>query len=546
MAINNPYIPGDPYSYDLKWLVAKVKEILAQLGTLDEAIEAKIFEGFLEHSIVQFKTVPEMLAADITDGSIVLTLGYHEAGDHGGLFYLVKDFNPSQCALDYFLTLDNNKQIAIPVIVTPYVTPEMFGAYGDNTNDDSDSFEAALKYPAVILSDKSYKIGRQITTTSPVHLSGVGSEKSQIYSDASSFAFVFTTGSIAWRASEYIIEKLSIHCDGGCVKMSNATQSALRDCRFYNVREADTDNVLFTNESHFSTIENCYVYGGNGIVVDDDTNGISIKNNYVTYCNKAIYIKGGHEDEVLHNDVEGFSVMPYFIACSSSNIEIIGERNKIGKWIQIEGNKNDIVVRDMSSDGGHYYDPLMTVSGNANKIRVMSASGYNIIPIGGNSGIGNSFEFVDVRGLLNARLFQSETITGSNMPDDERPLAFDIDTDDITPFIKQGDYTYTAATKTIQLTGSTRFELDFSSLRSQSPTEALLIYIETTGVSAPPHGQFYMKTSNGETGPELNIQKWVSCLKNNNVIYTNPSANGVAFRFTKLRVAYYGTSKLIK
>lgn len=157
MAINNPYIPGDPYSYDLKWIVAKVKEILAQLGTLDEAIEAKIFEGFLEHSVVQFKTVPEMLAADITDGSIVLTLGYHEAGDQGGLFYLVKDFNPSQCALDYFLTLDNNQQIAIPVIVTPYVTPEMFGAYGDAINDDTDAIRKAFNY-GVIRMTKKYKI----------------------------------------------------------------------------------------------------------------------------------------------------------------------------------------------------------------------------------------------------------------------------------------------------------------------------------------------------------------------------------------------------
>lgn len=144
--LNNPYVPGDPYSYDLKWLVAKVKEILSQLGTLDEAIEEKIFEGFLEHSIVQFKTVPEMLAADITDGSIVLTLGYHEEGDQGGLFYLVKDFNPDQCSLDYFLTLDNNKQIAIPVIVTPYVTPEMFGAYGDGETVTSEALQRSFDY----------------------------------------------------------------------------------------------------------------------------------------------------------------------------------------------------------------------------------------------------------------------------------------------------------------------------------------------------------------------------------------------------------------
>lgn len=144
--LNNPLIPGDPYSYDLKWLVAKVKEILAQLGTLDEAIEAKIFEGFLEHSVVQFQTVPEMLAADITDGSVVLTLGYHEAGDQGGLFYLVKDFNPSQCSLEYFLTLDNNKQIAIPVFVTPYVTPEMFGAYGDGETVTSEALQTSFDY----------------------------------------------------------------------------------------------------------------------------------------------------------------------------------------------------------------------------------------------------------------------------------------------------------------------------------------------------------------------------------------------------------------
>lgn len=156
--LNNPYVPGDPSSYDLKWLVARVKEILAQLGTLDEAIEKKIFEGFLEHSVVQFKTVAEMLAADIVDGSIVLTLGYHEAGDQGGLFYLVKDFNPNQCALDYFLTLDNNKQIAIPVIVTPYVTPEMFGAKGDGTTDDTDAFDLAFDQGLPVRANKTYFI----------------------------------------------------------------------------------------------------------------------------------------------------------------------------------------------------------------------------------------------------------------------------------------------------------------------------------------------------------------------------------------------------
>ena len=182
--LNNPYVPGDPYSYDLKWLVAKVKEILAELGTLDEAIEAKIFEGFLEHSIVQFKTVAEMLAADIKDGSIVLTLGYHEEGDQGALFYLIKDFNPGQCSLDYFLTMDNNAQIAIPVVVTPYVTPEMFGAYGNAAADDTEALEKALSYDLPLEAVKTYKVTTvHIGQEKTIHIHKLISEGEAVHVD---------------------------------------------------------------------------------------------------------------------------------------------------------------------------------------------------------------------------------------------------------------------------------------------------------------------------------------------------------------------------
>lgn len=155
MAINNPLIPGDPYSYDLKWLVSQVKTVLAHLDALDTEIEQKIFDGFTKHSIIQFKTVPEMQAAEIKDGMIVYTLGYHEAGDLGALFYLIKDFNPSQCSLDYFLIMDNNSQIAIPLFTTPYVTPEMFGAYGDGVADDTAALKTAFSFENVELT-KNY------------------------------------------------------------------------------------------------------------------------------------------------------------------------------------------------------------------------------------------------------------------------------------------------------------------------------------------------------------------------------------------------------
>lgn len=46
---DNPYIPGDPYAYDLKWIVAKVKELIdeyiAQQSEIDDANDAIITLG---------------------------------------------------------------------------------------------------------------------------------------------------------------------------------------------------------------------------------------------------------------------------------------------------------------------------------------------------------------------------------------------------------------------------------------------------------------------------------------------------------------------
>ena len=156
MAINNPYIPGDPYSYDLKWIVAKIKEILQQLGTLDTTISQEIIVQLQENAIAKYLTVADMLAADIADGSLVLTMGYYEPGDMGGTFYLIKDFNPSMCQLDYFLTMDNNSQIAVPVIMSDYITPEMFGAKTDGT-DAVEAMQQAV--------DHAYADGRYVLLT---------------------------------------------------------------------------------------------------------------------------------------------------------------------------------------------------------------------------------------------------------------------------------------------------------------------------------------------------------------------------------------------
>ena len=330
MAINNPYIPGDPYSYDLKWVVAKVKEILAQLGTLDEAIEAKIFEGFLEHSVVQFQTVPEMLAADITDGSIVLTLGYHEAGDQGGLFYLVKDFNPSQCSLDYFLTMDNNAQIAIPVFVTPYVTPEMFGAYGDGVADDSDPFKNAFNYGVVVLKN-DYVISKSIPLKADQTVLSSGTIT--LTSNASDIFTASDIDNFKWV--------------GGIVK-SNGTDTpsnrvfTFDRCENVHLEGLNIYDIPFTWAIRFNAVKNSkivqnaiehYSYGGIGLLNGCDN--ILIDGNSVKYLD----IPGdgtGYPIMLSGGETSSFNVCEN-VVCVNNYIE-----NTLVRWegINAHGGKN--------------------------------------------------------------------------------------------------------------------------------------------------------------------------------------------------------------
>lgn len=45
---NNPYIPGDPYSYDLKWIIANIKTLSAKYENMDAIINAAV-ENYIDN-----------------------------------------------------------------------------------------------------------------------------------------------------------------------------------------------------------------------------------------------------------------------------------------------------------------------------------------------------------------------------------------------------------------------------------------------------------------------------------------------------------------
>lgn len=125
---NNPYIPGDPFSYDLKWIIDQVKNHSTILATLDEKIVELIIQLLDQHDPLYWKTADEMIHSNMKAPGLAYIEGYHYPGDMGGnLYYITSDYN-DVLAVDFYITMDGANRWAIPIILTPYVTPQMFGA----------------------------------------------------------------------------------------------------------------------------------------------------------------------------------------------------------------------------------------------------------------------------------------------------------------------------------------------------------------------------------------------------------------------------------
>lgn len=111
---------------------------MAEAGTLQEIITA-----YIQANVAWcFDTVADMkLSTNLVAGSYAQTLGFHAIGDGGGAIYKITDNG----------TADEASIIAVGglkahLIITGDIKPELFGAYGDGTHNDSTAFIKCLDY----------------------------------------------------------------------------------------------------------------------------------------------------------------------------------------------------------------------------------------------------------------------------------------------------------------------------------------------------------------------------------------------------------------
>ena len=100
--------------------------------------------GALNGRVRAFETVSDMASAtDLVADMICHTNGFHTSGDGGAAFYEIKSTGTAN-AMDIIACQDS--LLAHLVITEPFVTPEMFGAYGDGTHDDTSVLQYVMKY----------------------------------------------------------------------------------------------------------------------------------------------------------------------------------------------------------------------------------------------------------------------------------------------------------------------------------------------------------------------------------------------------------------
>ena len=230
---------------------------MAEEGTLQEIITT-----YIQSNVAwTFDTVADMkLATNLVAGSYARTLGYRSINDGGGALYYITDSG----------TANERDVIAIDTLyanICPqsFITPEMFGAYGDSIHDDTETLQYCIDYAStnnlklqlihlylispsqVPASYPTYNVSLYIK--SHLYIQGQGNSTGLIIDDTNYSkywsVFFFTTG--VEVIEDVVMKDFKIHQNASNLSTMGVSQKNPRfiiDLEF-PLKDIVIDNILF-------------------------------------------------------------------------------------------------------------------------------------------------------------------------------------------------------------------------------------------------------------------------------------------------------------
>ena len=206
--------------------------------------------NLLEGNVKGFDTVSDMQSATLEAGEICHTNGFHTSGGGGAAFYKITATGTAN-GMDVLACGD---VFANLIITESYVTPEMFGAWGDGVHDDSDSLQCAFDNCDNIRLIGEYAISEPIDVKG--HVSGESGCLVTAYDKATRMTALFV------HAGALLIENVTFDC------LCSVTYAESDYSSLYNVAISSTDtsyklvvkNCVFNNV-YTSALNFCMSHG---------------------------------------------------------------------------------------------------------------------------------------------------------------------------------------------------------------------------------------------------------------------------------------------
>lgn len=250
--------------------------------------EVKIINGYPVKDVKAIRTYDSV--ADMKGdrklkvGQHIKTRGYYAIDDGGSVEYYITN---TQSESQYQENLENG--LYATLIIDDYVTPEMFGCYGDNIHDDTVNLQKAINTNYPIIANKQYKISDTITILNSFIMDSVS--YIHLTEDITDVGVLIGNTTSQQFNKDY---KVNVNCHGYSNIGIGVELIKRCDCKF-NIRNAGTNGIKMNysggsgnNENQFNVhvignsngttengvIVNCYDSTFSDIITIDCKNGV--------------------------------------------------------------------------------------------------------------------------------------------------------------------------------------------------------------------------------------------------------------------------------
>lgn len=356
-----------------------------------------------------FDTVAEMQAAtDLSAGMICRTNGFHAIDDNGAGFYVIES---NKTANNMNILACQNSLFATLLTTEGTIRPEMYGAYGDNTHDDTDVLIAIINSgkPVSFTPFATYHISRQVTITGQNNISiegnGASLKMNYLNSDGRTILGIVDSSDVminnvrittdyeddgAGENDEDTDLQFLFNTGPYGISVNNCTRVRITHCDVSLVQ----DGISVNDSTEVMVMQNRIYNVGQEPIASRQSYGVTIGgNDLYWHVGDGILVKAYNEDIMSNIVIEGNLIHDPKPAVSSSNVQQLGG----GITCNAE-NTSDVyltkgmIISNNTIDGCRYGVELGNISNAIISNNVAKIGTVNGIFVAGSSAFGLELE----------------------------------------------------------------------------------------------------------------------------------------------------------